>query len=149
MLMDNRVTIISALRLQGLAALRISSHNPTWDFVLVGIWSNLEINVGVICACLPTMRLILIRLFPKQLGSTQHDYSDYSNNKGKQKRSDHSALWTADEAPEPQPQTQTETRGITCERSYAVEFGESDEAHLVPLGQLDSKSCRSEVLTDR
>ena len=35
----------------------------------VSIWSTIEINVGIICACMPTLRLLLVRLFPVLGGS--------------------------------------------------------------------------------
>ncbi|EQK99093.1 Extracellular membrane protein, CFEM domain protein [Ophiocordyceps sinensis CO18] len=55
------VTIVSVLRLR---ALNFSAHtaNPTWDFFDVGIWSTVEINVGIICVCMPSLRLLLLVL---------------------------------------------------------------------------------------
>jgi hypothetical protein len=35
----------------------------------VAWWSTMEVNIGIICTCLPTIRLILKRMFP-QLFST-------------------------------------------------------------------------------
>ena len=35
------------------------------------IWSNIEANVGIICACLPTIKPIISRVFPHLLGSTR------------------------------------------------------------------------------
>ncbi|KAL1794978.1 hypothetical protein ACET3X_006794 [Alternaria dauci] len=64
------VTIISILRLQSLVHFA-SSANPTWDQSDVINWSNIEINIGVICACLPALRVILVHLFPKILGTTK------------------------------------------------------------------------------
>jgi hypothetical protein len=51
------------IRLTSLVKLR-NSDNPTWDYMGVSQWSSIEITVGVICACMPTMRMILVRLFP-------------------------------------------------------------------------------------
>jgi hypothetical protein len=39
------------------------------DFVEGCIWSIIELDVGIICACMPSFRIILIRIFPR-LGST-------------------------------------------------------------------------------
>jgi hypothetical protein len=33
------------------------------------IWSILELDVGIICACMPSFRILLIRIFPR-LGNT-------------------------------------------------------------------------------
>ncbi|KAK2599438.1 hypothetical protein N8I77_011192 [Diaporthe amygdali] len=35
------------------------SHNPTVDFVDIGIWSGIELYVGMICACLPNFYTLL------------------------------------------------------------------------------------------
>ncbi|KAI1416291.1 hypothetical protein F5Y13DRAFT_155003 [Hypoxylon sp. FL1857] len=35
------------------------TQNPTIDFVPVGLWAGLELNVGVICACLPSLYPLL------------------------------------------------------------------------------------------
>ncbi|KAK3937758.1 hypothetical protein QBC46DRAFT_356410 [Diplogelasinospora grovesii] len=61
------VTIVSIVRLQSLVKFANSS-NPTWDNVDVTIWSTVEINVGIMCACLPTFRQLLVWMFPT-LGS--------------------------------------------------------------------------------
>ena len=42
-----------------------STNNPTWDFFNVGLWSDIEINVGIICLCLPSFRLLLVHIFPR------------------------------------------------------------------------------------
>ncbi|PFH60356.1 hypothetical protein XA68_11098 [Ophiocordyceps unilateralis] len=67
------VTVVSILRLR---ALDFSSHstNPTWDFFDVGIWSTVEINVGIICVCMPSLRLLLVRLIPSLSTSSQRGY---------------------------------------------------------------------------
>ncbi|PMD17184.1 hypothetical protein NA56DRAFT_632302 [Hyaloscypha hepaticicola] len=62
------VTIVSILRLKSLLTVA-KSANPTWDFVEGCIWSIIELDVGIICACMPSFRIILIRIFPR-LGST-------------------------------------------------------------------------------
>lgn len=58
------VTVVSVLRLQSLIYLARSS-NPTWDQWLVAWWSTIEVHVGMICTCLPTLRLILVRIYPR------------------------------------------------------------------------------------
>ncbi|KHO11326.1 mannosyl phosphorylinositol ceramide synthase SUR1 [Metarhizium robertsii ARSEF 23] len=63
------VTVVSILRLQSLLYF-YSSENPTWDLWHTAWWSTIEINIGLICACLPTVRLILVRMCPRVFGST-------------------------------------------------------------------------------
>jgi hypothetical protein len=43
----------------------------TWDYLEASLWSIIECQVGIICSCMPSIRLGLARLFPKILGSTR------------------------------------------------------------------------------
>ncbi|KAF2019882.1 hypothetical protein BU24DRAFT_419482 [Aaosphaeria arxii CBS 175.79] len=70
------VTIVSALRLQSLIHFG-KSMNPTWDQWDVINWSTIEINVGIMCACMPAMRVILVRFFPKVFGTTDNRSNQY------------------------------------------------------------------------
>lgn len=49
------------------------TNNPTWDQRHITKWSNIEIAVGVVCACLPSFRVILVRLLPSLYGSTNQN----------------------------------------------------------------------------
>lgn len=71
-------TVVSCLRL---ASVRnyASTSNPTWDQWDILWWSTVEINVGFLCTCLPTMRLILIRLAPQVFGSESPNPSYVTN----------------------------------------------------------------------
>ncbi|KAH7310802.1 CFEM domain-containing protein [Stachybotrys elegans] len=64
LLVGTGVTVVSILRLQSLVAFA-TSHNTSWDFYNIAIWSGLEISIGIVCACLPTLRLLLIKIFPR------------------------------------------------------------------------------------
>ncbi|TVY82748.1 Satratoxin biosynthesis SC1 cluster protein [Lachnellula suecica] len=44
--------------------------DPTWNNVPTIFWSTLETTAAVFCACMPSMRAGLVRLFPKVFGST-------------------------------------------------------------------------------
>ncbi|KAH7007740.1 hypothetical protein EDB80DRAFT_843259 [Ilyonectria destructans] len=57
------VTIMSALRVPYLARL-FSRFNMTRESSHAIYWSTVEMTVGVLCACLPTTRLILVKLVP-------------------------------------------------------------------------------------
>ncbi|KAG6000092.1 hypothetical protein E4U21_005856 [Claviceps maximensis] len=77
------ITVFSTLRLRSLVKFGLNTTNPTWDFFDVGLWSTIEINVGIICTCMPTVRLFLVRLFPRRLGTTQSCRAmDSSTNNG-------------------------------------------------------------------
>lgn len=62
------VNVVSVIRLRSLVKFG-NSTNPTYDQYDVIYWSTIETNIGMICTCLPTMRLMLVRLFPKIIGS--------------------------------------------------------------------------------
>ncbi|GAB0134454.1 hypothetical protein EsDP_00002825 [Epichloe bromicola] len=67
------VTAISILRLGSLRKFADTS-NPTHDQYGAVLWSGIEISVGILCACLPTLRLFILRMSklattPKGLGS--------------------------------------------------------------------------------
>lgn len=68
---------MSVLRLQSLVTFA-SSDNPTWDNWDVVRWSTIEVNIGVICACLPPLRVLLIRAFP-QLSGSRSNYPSQMN----------------------------------------------------------------------
>ncbi|KHN95791.1 Extracellular membrane protein, CFEM domain protein [Metarhizium album ARSEF 1941] len=57
------VTVVSILRLSSLAAWA-NSRNPTWDQWNVVYWSTIEVNVGMVCTCLPSLRLLVVRALP-------------------------------------------------------------------------------------
>ncbi|UNI23871.1 hypothetical protein JDV02_009664 [Purpureocillium takamizusanense] len=58
------VTIVSILRLRSITHFARGS-NPTWDLWDIVWWSPIEINVGIICTCLPALRLVLVSLCPR------------------------------------------------------------------------------------
>ncbi|KAL6871411.1 hypothetical protein J3F83DRAFT_760741 [Trichoderma novae-zelandiae] len=62
-------TVVSILRLQSIAHFA-NSANPTWDHWNVAWWSTIEVNISIICTCLPSIRLILAHLFPRVVGSS-------------------------------------------------------------------------------
>ncbi|OAQ95722.1 hypothetical protein LLEC1_02840 [Akanthomyces lecanii] len=70
------VTVVSFLRLASVKDYATTS-NPTWDQWNIVWWSTIELEVGFICTCLPTMRLILVRMAPKAFGSTHDTNSSY------------------------------------------------------------------------
>ncbi|KAF4120884.1 CFEM domain [Geosmithia morbida] len=70
------VTVTSILRLQSLITFAATS-NSTWEFFSVSLWSTVEIAVGVICACLPTVRLLFVKIFPALGGSTYRKTASY------------------------------------------------------------------------
>ncbi|PSN58562.1 hypothetical protein BS50DRAFT_605556 [Corynespora cassiicola Philippines] len=83
------VTIVSILRLHSLIDFA-KSRNPTWDQWEATMWSIIEINVGIVGACMPMFRAILARAFPRVFGSTasspkQSYENGVRNNPGKKR----------------------------------------------------------------
>jgi hypothetical protein len=55
--------IVSVLRLHSLVGIS-NSTDPTFENPPAATWSSVEINVGIICSCLPCLRPLLVRSFP-------------------------------------------------------------------------------------
>ncbi|KAL4974400.1 hypothetical protein BDW66DRAFT_161313 [Aspergillus desertorum] len=78
------VCITSICRLISLKKIADSS-DPTYDNVGAATWSAVECNVGIICACLPTLRPLISRMIP-QLLSSHNNPKSRSKPKPKSKR---------------------------------------------------------------
>jgi hypothetical protein len=117
------------------------SDNPTWDQADVIHWSNIEINVGIICACMPSLRVIFVRMFPKILGTTKDNTRQY----GKYGSHSHNLGGTSavrsglgrNLNPSADPHT------ITYTKTFAVQHGESDETSLVQMDEFEPKTPKS------
>ncbi|KAF2830025.1 hypothetical protein CC86DRAFT_179093 [Ophiobolus disseminans] len=56
--------------------------DPLWDSSAVAYWSVMELNVGILCACLPTLRPLIKQFAPRLLGSTADHTTRYNSNRG-------------------------------------------------------------------
>lgn len=61
--------IISLVRLKTINEFT-RAVNPTKDIVQLCMWSGIEIDVGVICPCLPSFRLLLRKMWPRLVGTS-------------------------------------------------------------------------------
>ena len=62
------VTLCSIIRLQYIA--QIGQYtNATYHYNEVGLWSGVEADVGVICACMPTLAGPILHFFRRTIGS--------------------------------------------------------------------------------
>ncbi|KAF2003479.1 hypothetical protein P154DRAFT_401435, partial [Amniculicola lignicola CBS 123094] len=61
-------SLASILRLHTLYVVDIS-HDITWDNPGTATWSSIEVNIGIICASLPTLRAFLAQWFPRAFSS--------------------------------------------------------------------------------
>lgn len=58
------------------------SIDPTWDYVPVTIWTELELAAGFVCVSLPSIRIFVVRMLPvriKELLSSRSRASDRSD----------------------------------------------------------------------
>ncbi|KAL2842799.1 hypothetical protein BJX68DRAFT_278171 [Aspergillus pseudodeflectus] len=74
------VTLVSIIRLESLIVFA-NTTNLTWDYVQIGYWSTIEIHVGVICACLPAIRALFRRIWPRMFGDTDKGISKGSRSR--------------------------------------------------------------------
>jgi len=49
-----------------------NSQNITWDYMDIAYWSTIELHVGIICACLPSLRALFVALGAKVLATTRN-----------------------------------------------------------------------------
>ena len=138
------MTVVSIIRLQSLVQFA-NSKNPTWDNLPVTIWSTVEINVGIICACMPSLRVLLVRIFPKILGTTRNTSAKEYYAQGSHNRigANVSVGRSKD-----LPALPTDDKTIMFSQSYGVDL--EDVAHLVsmvdlPAGHGKSRSQESSV----
>ncbi|KAK6063638.1 CFEM domain-containing protein [Seiridium cupressi] len=136
------VTVVSILRLQSLVIFA-DTENPSWDYLGVSNWSVVEINVGIICACMPSLRVILVRIFPSLGGTTRAANQYYqSGSRTGNKSKVRSRAGTGGQMPSivhyPEPR-----KGIVQQRTYTVQYDDSDEQSLVHMQDLDSKGTKS------
>lgn len=140
---NGSVTIVSILRLRSLIAFSYSTENPTWDFFDVGIWSDIEINVSMICVCLPSFRLLLVRLFPRLRETTQQYYADRRT--GDKMHNTGSRGGGGDSQNGRDGNAAGEGgNGIWYQKSFTVKYVETDELQLVSVHDRDRASAKSE-----
>ncbi|ODM15122.1 hypothetical protein SI65_09361 [Aspergillus cristatus] len=56
----------------------IHSNDFTWFKVTIAKWCMVEINVGIICACLPVLRPIIVQTFPRLFSSYHQSGDNYT-----------------------------------------------------------------------
>ncbi|KXS99882.1 hypothetical protein AC578_4478 [Pseudocercospora eumusae] len=63
------VTVVSILRLHLLVYFG-DSKNLTYDYKQVGDWTVIEVNTALCCACMPGIRNLIRRAFPRLMGTS-------------------------------------------------------------------------------
>ncbi|KAG8424065.1 hypothetical protein J3458_000899 [Metarhizium acridum] len=143
------VTVVSILRLRSLVKFGSDSTNPTWDFFEVSMWSTIEINVGIWCVCLPSLRLLLVRLFPTLGGSTARSYAGYSSSNNRPPEKNHRSASLGPSATATSSFNDWQNRSgpagnqIAYHKAYAVEVSHLDEVALMTLKDHESRTAAS------
>ncbi|PGH18990.1 hypothetical protein AJ79_00023 [Helicocarpus griseus UAMH5409] len=81
------VCIVSGLRLEALVILS-SSKDPTWDQTATAYWSAVEINVAIVCACLPTLKPLISKIAPSIFASQSRFLSFWTLNSSRRNDND-------------------------------------------------------------
>lgn len=158
------VTIISIIRLQSLITFG-TSQNPTWDQADASNWSTIEINVGIMwyvpskkcakiiptnlfsSACMPALRLILVRAFPRALATSQYNtsnkyYVKYGTSQSGALKSGNQVTASSNRgAGRDEVFAGNKNNTITFTKTFEVRHGD-DEEQLVPLDDLSLKGQR-------
>lgn len=135
------MTVVSILRLRAILKFGSESMNPTWDYLELTLWSCIELNVGIWCMCLPSFRLLIVRLFPSLGGS----YGD-GTNKTAEKSNRSRGLGPSVVATSSFKERSSRNPGsnqISYYKSYSVEVSDIDEVALVSLDDRESRTRNS------
>jgi len=66
------VIVCSIARLPYVLSLRSGSPNMTYDYGILGVWSVVEVNLGIVCGCAMRLKKLIIAYLPKLgLGSSR------------------------------------------------------------------------------
>lgn len=122
------VVMTSVLRLKSLYIISVS-HDVTHDNGAAAAWSSLELNVGIICASLPTLRKTISRFFPRLFSASEaHVY--YGSASASQNRK--SRRW---------PGVSVSETSAWAEQTPSPEIGKSSAViEMVPRGDDDAES---------
>ncbi|KAK9416998.1 hypothetical protein SUNI508_09237 [Seiridium unicorne] len=71
------VTIVSAIRLRSLVEFG-TTRNITQDYVEVGYWSTIEVPVGIVCACMPSIRALFEHIFSGGIGTSRNTHTEFA-----------------------------------------------------------------------
>ncbi|KAH7124810.1 hypothetical protein B0J13DRAFT_565654 [Dactylonectria estremocensis] len=132
------ITVVSIVRLRALVKFATDIENLTWDYLETVRWSFIEINVGIFCVCMPSLRLFLAYLFPKILGTSHRSINMSQSNSAGQMDSGKNMFRANATSAKVSSHQKTYSGGILCERVYGVDFTDNDEIQLV---QMEDRNC--------
>lgn len=138
LLTSSRVCIISAIRLNMLVGPQYDWNDITWQIGTVAYLSTLETSLGIMCACIPTLRPLLKKFSPKMAGSSGRDAStaanQYGSRRGTRHMNDSAVKTTHDKGIYIQKdvhfQSTTELRDVSPKEPYSISHRSSDDISL-------------------
>ena len=116
------VTVCSVIRLPTIQRFN-HSQNPTWDYTHLAFLSLVEVDVGVICACLPGMAQLVQRMWPRLLSVAPRRNSDALS---EHRLQDSRAPEEPPREPEKAAAPRFHKRSVTKTTSITVSFGHGD-----------------------
>ena len=116
------VTVCSVIRLPTIQRFN-HSQNPTWDYTHLAFLSLVEVDVGVICACLPGMAQLVQRMWPRLFSMAPRRNSDALSERGLQ---DSRAPEEPPREPEKVANQASHKRSVTKTTSITVSFAHGD-----------------------
>lgn len=127
------------------------SLNPSWDQFDMAFWTTLEVPTGIICCCLPAIRLILIKSFPKIFGmltkrSDSHKHSGNPSSGGTDCRSNNRKSHLPNAVSSSTTELQAAMRNskaIVCTKDFALET--HDSSSLYALQDLEAGSANGSI----
>jgi hypothetical protein len=126
------VIVISIIRLETLIHFS-NTENITWDYVDAGIWSLIEINVSIVCGCMPAHRMLIAKFWPKiasTFASSRNTSSKgTSNSKGSKFSTNNSST----------------AGGPEKSVRLSIKPKARDEDQFIPLDDMDSNSDRARL----
>lgn len=142
LLTSGSVCIISAIRLNMLIGPKYDWVDITWQIGTVSYLSTLETSLGIMCACIPTLRPLVKRFSPKMAGSSGRDVStaanQYNSKRGtryandgtlKTKAAQGNAIYIQKDI---HFQSTTELRDVSPKEPYSISHRSSDDISLEP-----------------
>lgn len=78
------VTVVSGIRLQQVYV-NSNSTNPTWDLTPIAVWSQAEMNIGVICACMPCFAKLIRQFWGATVGTLTAKVTEITTGRTSQK----------------------------------------------------------------
>ncbi|EMC99726.1 hypothetical protein BAUCODRAFT_63880 [Baudoinia panamericana UAMH 10762] len=64
--------IVSILRLEAIYAVSKNFNDQSYNNSLPAVWSLLELDTGILCSCLPTLKALVAKALPKTFGNRSY-----------------------------------------------------------------------------